>query len=227
MSEPEQKHYRYRIRFAKKGLMRFVGHQELMRVFERALRRCGFRIRPREGFRTKVRLSFPLSLALGFEAEEEVFQVDLQQHVPENVLASSLQAELPEGLRVLAVREVEPYRRSRVIETRYRLTVPSDRLETVAEKIQRWTAGEPARVLSNRKGVEREVDLRPALQWLKLTGDALEFAIAVNEHGSARPADVLKWLGLDDLLTEGLIVTRTRVILEDETDRTDQPGSSL
>ncbi len=227
MSAPQASHYRYRIRFAKKGLMRFVGHQELMRVFERALRRCGFRIRPREGFRTKVRLSFPLSLALGFEADEEVFQVDLQEPVAAETLAASLQAELPEGLRVVRVQQVEPYQRARVIATEYRLTVPPERLEATAARVAAWEAGAPVEVVREQKGVARTVNLRPALQQVTLTGNELTFRIATDQPATARPLDVLKWLDLEGLLREGLIVTRTRVILEDETDRTEQPGSNL
>ena len=226
MNQPQPSHYRYRIRFAKKGLMRFVGHQELMRVFERAMRRCGLRIRPREGFRTKVRLSFPLSLALGFEADEEVFQVDLQERVDPEELKERLQAELPDGLQLGSVRAVAPHVRARVLETHYRVPVPEQAERLVNERMAQWQTGQEIHVSSCRKGVTRTITLRPGLCRLERCAQHVEFALRHDtKQTGVRPIDVLHWLGLEPWLREGLVVTRTKVLLEDETQNSTKPGT--
>ncbi|MDG2111833.1 MAG: TIGR03936 family radical SAM-associated protein, partial [Actinomycetota bacterium] len=53
---------RVRIRFQKLGKVRFVGHRDVARIFERALRKVGFPVTYSEGFSPRVKLSFGLAL---------------------------------------------------------------------------------------------------------------------------------------------------------------------
>ncbi len=222
-----QTHVRYRIRLARRGLMRFLGQLDMMRTIERALRRCGFRLRPREGFRTNVKLSFPISLPLGFEAEREVFQVDLGEEVSAEELAAALQAELPEGLTIVEVRRVGPYERVRLLATVYEFPVPPDRLAQVAAKVREWEKSASIPVAWARKSGLRHFDLRRDLRLMRLNGNRLRFEISHQRDPTVRPVEVLEWLGVADLLQEGLVVVRTDVVLADEVEIQDGAGFSV
>jgi len=62
----------YRIRFAKTGLLRWIGHRDLLRLWERILRRRELQPRMTTGFHRKGRISFPSALALGVEGLDKV-----------------------------------------------------------------------------------------------------------------------------------------------------------
>jgi Uncharacterized protein conserved in bacteria (DUF2344) len=68
---------RQRVRFAKRGKVRFLSHRDLARVWERALRRAGIRVAYSEGFSPRPRLSFGLALSTGYESLGEYLDIDL------------------------------------------------------------------------------------------------------------------------------------------------------
>jgi hypothetical protein len=63
----------------------------------------------------------------------------------------------------------------------------------------------------------RRVDIRPYLLRIQPLADAVEFDLQVTPTGSARAEEVLRLLGLADLLDDGAILERTRLELFDET----------
>src|SRR5438270_5642800 len=68
-----------RIRFRKDGDLRLVSHHDLMRCFERMLRRAALPMRNTSGFHPKPRLVFALSLPLGVIGRDEVAELELEQ----------------------------------------------------------------------------------------------------------------------------------------------------
>jgi len=87
--------------FSKKGASAFIGHLDLMTVFERAFARAGYSARFTEGYNPKPRLEFANPLSLGLSSEEEVAGIDLHDFDSEERFVARLNASLPEGLRVL------------------------------------------------------------------------------------------------------------------------------
>ena len=63
---------RVRMRFRKQDELRLISHHDLLRTFERWLRRAGLPLRRSEGFHPKPKLSFPLAMALGIAGLDEV-----------------------------------------------------------------------------------------------------------------------------------------------------------
>ena len=68
-----------RIRFRKCGTLRLVSHHDLMRCFERMLRRAALPYHSTEGFNPKPRLIFALSLGLGIIGCQEVAELELDE----------------------------------------------------------------------------------------------------------------------------------------------------
>ena len=73
--------HRARITFRKHGDLRFIGHRDLVRVFERMLRRTGVGLALSQGFHPKAKLSFPLALAVGIEGARELLEVEFSEPI--------------------------------------------------------------------------------------------------------------------------------------------------
>ena len=95
---PARARDKVRIRFRKSGDLRLLSHHDLMRTFERMLRRAALPFRHSQGFHPNPRLVFALSLPLGVVGCEEVVELELDEVLPPD--------EMHERLAVPGVRPV-------------------------------------------------------------------------------------------------------------------------
>jgi len=86
--------------FSKKGLMKYISHLDLMRLFTRAFRRAGLPIKVSEGFSPHHKFSIKRALKLGVESDSEEATVSLTEPVKPEVFKQRLQTELPEGIDI-------------------------------------------------------------------------------------------------------------------------------
>ncbi|WP_166348480.1 TIGR03936 family radical SAM-associated protein [Phytoactinopolyspora limicola] len=95
-----------RVRFAKRGRLRFASHRDFQRSFERALRRAHVPMAYSHGFTPHPKISFAGAAPTGAASEAEYLEISLtEQRRPEDVRAA-LDAALPPGLDIVAVAEV-------------------------------------------------------------------------------------------------------------------------
>jgi radical SAM-linked protein len=206
---------KFRIRFRKAGDLRLVSHHDLMRCFERMLRRAALPFHSTEGFNPKPRLVFALSLPLGVVGCEEVVELELDEELSPEEIHARLAGQTPIGLDVLTVRRVPPKTTAQVRLLTYRLAVPSDRRGGVPERIAALLAA-PECWIERVRSENRRLDLRSSVVDVRLTGDAIEMDLRVTPVGTARPEEVLDQLGLRDLLEAGGVLERSRLVLHDE-----------
>jgi radical SAM-linked protein len=201
---------RVRIRFRKQGDLRFLGHRDLVRSFERLFRRAGLRLAMSEGFHPKPRMTFPSALAVGIEGLDEVMEIELADSYGEEDLLRRLQQRAPEGLLPVSVQVLAPGAgKARVRHANYRIPLPAERRADVARRVDLLLSRASCPV--QRAGRERPVDIRPFLEELEVRGDALELRLRAADQGGATARDVLEALGLADLEREGSPLARTRV----------------
>src|SRR3989338_1838076 len=86
--------------FSKKGLMRFISHLDLMRLFHRACRRAGLPILMSEGFSPHLKIGFKRALKLGAESDSEEAMFYINGWMKTEEFKDSLQQELPEGITI-------------------------------------------------------------------------------------------------------------------------------
>jgi radical SAM-linked protein len=207
---------RYRIRFAKTGLLRWIGHQDLSRLWERLLRRAGLQLSMTEGFHPKPRMAFASALALGVEGSDEVVEIELAQDLPPAELLRQLQDDDQPGLAIHSVcRLPAQFGKAQLLRSDYVITAPAGHCR---EAIQRSIAGLLAQptVTVQRKGQALQVEPSRQIASLRLGDDRLELALAASESASLRPGDVLQLLGLGEWIEQGATITRVRVVLQRE-----------
>lgn len=97
-----------RIRFSKKGKIRFISHRDIARIWERALRKAQIKIAYSEGFSPRPKISFGLALPTGNESEAEYLDLELEtliKNAPEELdeIKQKINSALPMGLEVQSV----------------------------------------------------------------------------------------------------------------------------
>jgi len=204
-----------RIRFRKAGDLRLVSHHDLMRTFERMLRRADLPFHSTAGFNPKPRLVFALSLGLGIVGCREVLELELTAPVPPAEVHERLQRQAPAGLEILEVRPIDPKTSAQVQRVRYRITIPADRIPGLREQISALLAA-PEIPVQRVRPQPRRLDIRPYVEDLRALADSLELQLLVTPTGTARPDELLGVLDLGDLLPAGNILERTSLELHDE-----------
>jgi radical SAM-linked protein len=204
-----------RIRFRKDGALRLLSHHDLMRCFERMLRRAALPVRQTKGFHPKPRLVFALSLPLGVIGCEEVVELELDETLPPEEVGERLARQAPPGLTILSLRRIDFKASAQIQSLTYRITLPADRAADAARRAAKLLAA--AECWAERTRPEpRRVDLRPWIVNLRVAAN-LEMELRLTPAGTARPEEVLAVLGLSDLLDAGAVLERSRLALVDET----------
>ncbi len=200
-------------RFAKKGEARHLSHRDLMRLFERALRRAGLPVRMSQGFNPHPRLSILAALPVGVEAENEALELEFEPAIAPEEARTRLGAELPAGVSLSSAETLPEGARTRVEAATYEVELPPGSGPTPAA-VSRFLALDRIPV-QRGDGQERvELDLRPALRAMSLEGSRLRFELAVADRGTPRVAEVLAaLLGLGTPALKGILVRRIEVHL--------------
>jgi len=92
--------------FAKKGLMKFISHLDLVRLFQRAARRGEIPLTISQGFSPRPKISFKRALKLGVESEAEEAVFHIKGSISKEDFENRLQAQLPEGITIKNIEEI-------------------------------------------------------------------------------------------------------------------------
>ncbi|HSB88931.1 MAG TPA: TIGR03936 family radical SAM-associated protein [Anaerolineales bacterium] len=202
---------RYRITFAKTEAMRFTGHLDVHRSWERTFRRAGLPLAYSEGFSPHPRLILAAALPLGCVSDEDLLDAWLTEDVPDEAVASALAEAAPPGLRVVAISRAHPGEPA--LPTQVGSAVYDVRLENASSVAD--LPGACAQVLSaeslprQRRG--KDYDLRPLIEALEVEpSGGLRMQLAAREGATGRPEEVLLALNLDPARA---FIRRTRLIL--------------
>lgn len=99
---------RVRLRYAKRGPLRFTSHRDFARAVERAIHRAGVPIAYSQGFTPHPKISFASAAPTGVASEAEYLELGLRERVEPEQLRKALDAALSPGLDVLAAVEAAP-----------------------------------------------------------------------------------------------------------------------
>jgi radical SAM-linked protein len=204
-----------RIRFRKTADLRFISHHDLMRCFERMLRRAELPFHSTSGFNPKPRLVFAMPLPLGIIGNEEIAELELDAVIPPEEVHARLAGQAPAGLEILDTRRIDSKTTAHVRRACYRLPIAPERKQELPERIADLLASGECWIERERPQ-HRSINLRPYISDLRLREQALELDLIVTPQGTARPDEVLAQLGLSDLLEAGAVLERTALELEDE-----------
>ncbi len=183
-----------RVRFSKQGDIRFTSHHDLMRLFERALRRADLPVAASEGHNPRPRLSFPMALSVGHTGLNEVADVGLSEWVRPEEFRGRLQAQLPPGLKVNAAQATQINPRRQPTELSYRVPL-CDGHSLTAQAVDELLSKDEAVVTRVRKDQVRQLDVRQYVKALRFDGECVEMLLSYTQEGTAKPEEVMEALG--------------------------------
>jgi radical SAM-linked protein len=188
---------RVRLRFAKRGRLRFLSHRDVARSFERAVRRAGIPVAHSHGFSPHPRLSWVGAAPTGTASEAEYVEIGLTEPVDPAALAAALDAALPDGLDVLAAAEAEGAALAdRIDAGHWVIELPGVEPDALREALDALLAQEHVVVERVTPSGRREIDVRGALvranvQERTLAAPAVAGARAVTAPDGARVCAIL------------------------------------
>jgi radical SAM-linked protein len=211
-----------RVRFSKRGKIRFLSHRDLARVWERTLRRAAVPVAYSEGFSPRPRLSFGLALSTGHESLGEYLDIDLAPGagIEPNELPALVAGCLPDGMVAQAAIAIEPgidSLQQAVVSCSWRIEVRGPEPAEVAERVADVLTLDSLPITVERKGSPVELDARPAILELAVTPDepiargvidlrpsTVLVAEVATQPRSLRPAELIRALGPE--WQEGLVL---------------------
>lgn len=208
--------------FEKGFALRHIGHLDLMRTIQRALRRTDLPIRYSKGFSPHIQLSFAAPLSVGVVGAREVMDVPMEGDVTGEVFVAAMNTVLPQCLRVMAARPVAedfPTLMALVAGSRIRVDIEaSPEADSVAEAFPRFMADENCVTLRKTKAGENMTNIRPFVQEAELTkaeggGYTLRALVENRKEGSLKPAVLMQALcELAEVESAPFIATRECIL---------------
>ena len=206
---------RARIRFAKTGIMRYVGHLDLMRFFQKAVKRAGLPIRYSEGFNPHQIMSFASPLGVGLTSEGEYMDIDLKEKVDARSAISSLNDNMVEGLEITGFKYLPDDAEkcmSAVTAASYVVTYKDDKddacyIDNICDlKSKFYDEAASINVIKKTKKGERELDLKPLIYKFDISIQdkvpVYELFLSSGSTDNIKPELVIKafheFLGLPD-----------------------------
>ncbi|MGH3871323.1 MAG: TIGR03936 family radical SAM-associated protein [Pseudonocardiaceae bacterium] len=199
-----------RLRYAKRGKLRFTSHRDVARAFERALRRAGLPMAYSQGYSPHPKVSWVGAAPTGAASEAEYVEIQLIEQVDPEVVRAGLDAALPAGLAVLEGVLAGPGGFAERIEaSRWRIEVPELAGERLHQAAQALLAVPQVLVERVTKDGRRSLDARAAIVSLDvedspapapaaglLTRCGILVAVVRQVNPAVRPDDVLSALGV-------------------------------
>ena len=202
---------RIRITFQKLGALRYTGHLDLHKLWERAARRAELPLAYSQGFHPQPKMNIAAALPLGFSSRCEVLDMRLEHDIQLDGLVEELQGTLPTGIQVTSVESVDeraPTLQTQVVSAEYEVSLAEAGFGSeVKRKIESVLESES--IVRTRR--EKEYDLRPLIEALDLMDGKILMKLAAREGATGRPEEVLDMLGI---AFEDTRIERTRLIFQ-------------
>ncbi|WP_370246442.1 TIGR03936 family radical SAM-associated protein [Nocardioides sp.] len=220
--QPEQQAppvQRLRLRYAKRGRLRFTSHRDFSRAFERALVRARVPMAYSSGFHPHPRISYANAAPTGAASEAEYVEIGLAEQLDPEAVRALLDESLPPGLDVLTVvdaAQVPGGLSDRLEASHWRVVLPADAAAALPAAVAAFLAAPEVTVQRMTKKGLREFDCRSAVVRLAVVPDGpqgpggLDLVVRHAEP-AVRPDDVLTGLAaVGDLAlgTPGALLTR-------------------
>jgi len=228
------------IKFSIRGRLRFLSHAETVKLFQRACVRAGIKIRHRQGFNPRPKLSLPLPRSVGVETDDDLLCLRVAACAPEEdslfcegspereldkrlesriasfdteQFKARLSEQLPEDCKLLSVRAAGAKTSFQPISAVYVFEVRQEYLtEMLNMRIKRLLTSEILILerIDAKKSRLKNVDVRPFLKAIELDDKVITVECKISLAGSIRVEEILRLLELD---AEKLAapVRRTRV----------------
>lgn len=207
------------VRFAKIGPSIYHSHHDMIRFWERAVKRAELPLRLTQGFNPRPRIIFPHALGVGIASRHEEVELELSARLAVAEIVEKLRKACGDTLEIVEARNLPPVKKSRQVTATSYLVLGWS--ETAAgmlpEAVEKILAMPEIVVERGAPGDRRRADVRPYLTALVPSPDVrgLEIELRHTPTGSARPDEIVKLAAsLTDEDWRDLSIEKTGMTLE-------------
>ena len=181
------------VRFRVNGLVRYLSHVEMMRIFQRACVRANTPVAFSQGFNPHQKMSLVLPRSVGVESDDEILCLGIRENAAIDVesLKAGLKAELPEGIEIVST-EIRESKDAPVPQSAtYRLRLRGDKKPT--REIEKILASEMIVIerTSGKGKKSKSIDIRPFIKSIDNKAENIMVECAINPAGSIRVDEIL------------------------------------
>jgi radical SAM-linked protein len=205
-----------RVKFTKIGSVRFIGHLDLMRFFQKTLRRAKIPMRYSGGYSPHPLMTFAAPLGIGIESLAEYVDLEMADDYPVEDFAEAFNAQSVEGIKVVQAKRIPdhtPNAMSSVAAADYEITLHQNTIEidkptqiealfmALKVRIPALLSQEEVCVTKTQKNEERIINIRPGILQLEVMTDRIRMRVDASSAGSIKPSLVMQALLSDFTLS--------------------------
>ncbi len=177
---------KWRLKFSKLGMGKYISHLDLLRTFTRAIHRANLPVRYSQGFNPHQLITFSLPLALGVTSETEFVDIDFEETANYREIGEALNRTLPPDIKILRISRPK-ISANDIVSARYiiDLTFPEP---IEGEKLEGFFNQENIPALKKTKKGEKEVNLRDFImecEIMNAEGKNVKLNAVLSAGGSA------------------------------------------
>ena len=188
------------LEFTKGPSLRWISHLDLIKLFEKAIRRATLPVALSQGFNPRPKMSIALPLPVGVSSDGEYMELELAEQMDHKELCDRFNRQLPTDMKILKamnLSENSPSVMSQVETSNYRIHVPhaNEVGDEVANAIQNLLAKHEIMIrVTNKEGRIKTLDIKPGIRscaWCK-NQESILMEIETSSRLFIRPQFVLQ-----------------------------------
>ena len=181
-----------RIKFRKYGVLRFIGHLDVMRFFQKLMRRADIPIAFTGGYSPHMIMSFASPLGIGLTSDGEYLDIELTAPVDSREALKRMNEECVEGIEIIRIRQISDEKKMTgmtiLAAADYLISVKKGALpENWKEAFADFMAQREICVIKQTKRSEREEDIRPLIFRWEIQGENIWLQLAAGSKNNLKP----------------------------------------
>ena len=188
-----------RVKFKKEGAMKFVGHLDVMRYFQKAIRRADVDICYSAGFNPHQIMSFAAPLGIGLTSEGEYMDIEVNSTKSSKEMVEDFNRCMVEGFSVISYRQLPEDSKnamSIVAAADYVLSFREgyepENIIAFFEGLKEFYNQEEINIVKKTKKSEMEMNIRPLIYQLEVRGDNIFMQVSTGSVSNIKPELVMQ-----------------------------------
>ena len=188
-----------RLKFSKNGPIKFIGHLDLMRYFQKAIRRADIDIKYSEGFSPHQVLSFAQPLSVGATSDGEYLDMTVNSMVSAQDIMDRLNCVMNEGVEILAIKELsegEDKAMTLSVAARYSLRLrDSADFDDWTYKLEQYLGNDKLPAMKKTKSGEKEIDMKQMIFNYSFDHESrkVEMLLSMSSKETLKPALIFEY----------------------------------
>jgi len=178
-----------RIKFEKNGSMKYIGHLDVMRYFQKVMRRADVNIAYSSGFSPHQIMSFASPLGLGITSSGEYMDIEVMSTDSSEIMVSKLNEVMVDGIRVLSYKLLPDDAKNAMsiiagaeYSVKFNDKYFSFDSEEIKKDIEDFINKDTIEVIKKTKKSEKLVDIKPMIEDLSVTDEEIHMFLSVGKR---------------------------------------------